>query len=1277
MASMLAFLLITTVMPELTGGKAYATSGYSISTSRATTVNAADDLSGVETSEDQWTSSVAFAGGDGSLENPYLIETAEQLNAVRDDLNADYQLISDIDLSGYNWEPIGSLGNEFNGSFDGQGNVITGLSINRSSGENQGLFGIVDRDGMIRNVGLEGVRILGKYQVGGLVGVNYGAVEESYATGTVSGDNFVGVLVGLNGGPIRKSYAVGTATGNYSVGGLAGMIENLDLVRDVYFSGQVSGQAAVGGLIGAIIRPSTIKNSYWNVSAYASNPPDNGIGTPVTEENMTQRVTYENWDFTDTWYLYNGETFPFLQLKDPLEMVDVQIDSTTLNIGETAQIEVTAQHLRDSYHATLTAEYAVTGGEQFVEVNEKGQVTAIAPGEAEITVILHGLTATVDVVVGDQFAGGDGSLENPYLIETAKQLNAVRDDLNAHYQLISDIDISGYSSGEGWKPIGNDTAPFQGMFDGQNYVIKHLTINRNEQDQGLFGVVGNGGQISNVALEEVNIHVFDRGIGGLAGKNNGEINESYVKGTVTGADEVGGLVGHNAGEIHHTYSTSRVTANVNFGKAGGLVGYNDEGEIHHSYAGGEVTANNTEGVAGGLVGVNESSGRVNNSYWNISAYDTIPPDNGVGTPVTEDEMKQRGTFNDWDFTDVWYLYNGETFPFLQWEDPLEMVDVQLDSTTLNIGETAQITVTARHQQGTFNGTFSAEYAVTEGEDIVEVDLEGQVTAKAPGEAVITVSLHGEVSTKKVNVHPYTIKSVEHPNPITVANGTTVEEIGLPNTIEVTLSPGDGTREISIEWADADEKNPYHANVPGTYTFTGTLVNLPEDVENPNGLTATANVTLDNPFITGVADLDDINVANGTKHSALGLPEEVEVTLNNGNVAEVRITWDDGNPKYDGMKAGAYTFTGKLELPEGVLNPDGLSADIHVTVLEKSPIGGGFESIGGGNDLSPYTYVVGSSGRTITFSGGQLIIPKGAWNGSFSLTINVIENTSSLPLAEKEKLVSQGIGFTKNQTGSFLKEVTVILHFRMDEVREEEATVSLYGLNEETNKWVELKNIRVDWEKGTVSGNIDHLTRFAVIASKKENYEKLAEDTKHEVELTDIDGHWAKESIQQLVRMGVISGYSDGTFKPNHPITRAEFVSILVRVLNLKERSGVIYSDTKDHWAQDVIATAQAHGIITGYTNTLFGANDPITREQMAVMLMRAAELPAGKKTITFNDQGNISSWAQEAVAALSEQGIILGHPDGSFQPQKSATRSEAAATLVRTLEKVKLVQSDM
>jgi len=423
------------------------------------------------------------------------------------------------------------------------------------------------------------------------------------------------------------------------------------------------------------------------------------------------------------------------------------------------------------------------------------------------------------------------------------------------------------------------------------------------------------------------------------------------------------------------------------------------------------------------------------------------------------------------------------------------------------------------------------------------------------------------------------------------------------------------------------------------------------------------VTVGDPFITDVSKLNDITVANGTKQPALGLPEEVEVTLNNGHTTELSVTWDDGDPKYDGMKAGVYLFTGTLEQSVGVLNPEGLTAVIHVTVLEKGPTVGG-------NDHSSNTYVVGSGGRTITFSSGQIIIPIGAWNGSFILAINIIENTGNLALGEKEQLVSQVIDFTKDQKGSFLKEVTVILQFNTHEIKGEEATVSLYGLNEATDEWVELKNIKVDWEKGTVSGNIDHLTRFAVIASEKEEYEELVEETKHEVELTDIHRHWAEEGIQQLVSMGAINGYPDGTFKPDQFITRAEFVSILVRTLNLKEKSGVIFSDTKNHWARDVIATAQTHGIVTGYTNTFFGVNNPISREQMAVMLMRAADLPVEEETIMFTDQGNISLWAQEAVAALSGQGIILGLPDGSFQPQKGATRAEAAVMLLRMLKQM-------
>ena len=110
----------------------------------------------------------------------------------------------------------------------------------------------------------------------------------------------------------------------------------------------------------------------------------------------------------------------------------------------------------------------------------------------------------------------------------------------------------------------------------------------------------------------------------------------------------------------------------------------------------------------------------------------------------------------------------------------------------------------------------------------------------------------------------------------------------------------------------------------------------------------------------------------------------------------------------------------------------------------------------------------------------------------------------------------------------------------------------------------------------------------------------------------------------------------------------------------------MFSDTSGHWARDSIKTAAAHGIVSGYSENSFGPNDPITREQMAVMISRAANLSDGEGK-TFADSNQIADWAQAAVAAVSGKNIISGYPDNTFRPQAYATRAEAVTVIVKAL----------
>lgn len=148
------------------------------------------------------------------------------------------------------------------------------------------------------------------------------------------------------------------------------------------------------------------------------------------------------------------------------------------------------------------------------------------------------------------FSGtGSGSIEEPYIILTAAQLYEVRDELDAHYQLGADIDLSVY---ENWVPIGELGNNFTGSFDGNGYVISNLTINMpDEYDLGLFGVAGPGSSLNNVKLENVSV-VGAGWVGGLAGDCiENTVNNCSVRGSITALSDfsTGGLIGDSTGEV--------------------------------------------------------------------------------------------------------------------------------------------------------------------------------------------------------------------------------------------------------------------------------------------------------------------------------------------------------------------------------------------------------------------------------------------------------------------------------------------------------------------------------------------------------------------------------------------------------------------------------------------------------------------------------------------------------------------------------------------------------
>jgi len=302
-------------------------------------------------------------------------------------------------------------------------------------------------------------------------------------------------------------------------------------------------------------------------------------------------------------------------------------------------------------------------------------------------------------VCGQDFASGDGTENNPWIITTKEHLKNVGKYLSENHQdkyfkLGGNIVLNGNVSNQ-WTPIGRSSSVFLGNFDGAGYYINGVYIDKNSDEQGLFGI--SGGTIKNLGVVESFIKGRDF-VGGLVGYNGGIISNCYSTGNVEGRENVGGLVGESDEIITNSYSTGNVNGEESVGglvgenegivtnsysmanvqgieMVGGLAGYNDA-LIENCYSIGNVHGNIN---VGGLIGMFNSDydGIIKNSYYAIETSGQNDND-GRGEPKTTAEMRQQSTFLNWDFEKIWSIDAAKNngFPYLDLRDYTPIYNIQ-------------------------------------------------------------------------------------------------------------------------------------------------------------------------------------------------------------------------------------------------------------------------------------------------------------------------------------------------------------------------------------------------------------------------------------------------------------------------------------------------------------------------------------------------------------------------------------------------------------------------
>jgi endo-1,4-beta-xylanase len=172
---------------------------------------------------------------------------------------------------------------------------------------------------------------------------------------------------------------------------------------------------------------------------------------------------------------------------------------------------------------------------------------------------------------------------------------------------------------------------------------------------------------------------------------------------------------------------------------------------------------------------------------------------------------------------------------------------------------------------------------------------------------------------------------------------------------------------------------------------------------------------------------------------------------------------------------------------------------------------------------------------------------------------------------------------------------------------------------------------------------------------------------------DISKHWAKDFITDLISKGIISGYADGTIKPDQNISRAELAVIIIKALGLKPAANtkVDFADAKNipSWALSYIALAKEKGIIQGNADKTFLPNKECTRQEAITMIMRAFKLGESSKELKFKDVKDIQQWSYKFIAKATELELIKGYPDNTFKPGNSITRAELFTVVYKCLKK--------
>jgi len=1127
-------------------------------------VNYKADAEGVITSDvtlyAKWNKTLDV--GTGTASDPYRIATGEELDTVRNYLGSDlyFKLTADIDLSGYGqgWLPIGGPSGRFQGHMDGNGRKITGLTINRPNDNYSGLFGYVDYDASISNMVLENVNVTGKQYVGGLVGrIDGGEISNSYVSGSVTGTSAtvggligynyygtvsnsfakanvtgsstnVGGLVGTNFGEIDYGYAAGnvTGTGN-NVGGLIGT--NSGTISYGYAAGSVTGSGAtVGGLIGNN-SSGTINYSFYDSDTTGQSDTGKGIGRSTAEMKTQSAYADSNWDFASIWGINPSRNngYPYLQAIQKFVTYDgngntggnVPTDGKSYSQGETVNVYGNTDALVKTRYtfagwntqADGTGTDYASGG-SFRMGSSDAILYAKWESNPKYTVTYNGNGSTGGSVPTDSNSYDQGDTvpvygNNGNLVKTGYTFAGWN----------TAADGSGMSYGNGIDfPIGTQNVTLYARWLSTNTLLSGLSVDRGTLDfsplQTHYAV-----DVEN-SVSSLNLFI-----------SKGDPNQSL---TVTGA-----TYGSVADDVYSYHASNLV------------VGPNPI-----------------------RIAVTAQDGA--NSAYTV----TVTRKYLLGEPVQLDPSVRT------------LKYSGG-------------LTIRLPDELL-IPQGATLTVRDS------NAAPSGEVKLSRAGQVIDFRFEG-ITVDRPVE--ITLGYDGNSDPSKLAIYYYNVTTDKweyHPSQVT--------DSGMKATVS-------------------------------HFSTYGVL----EDTTAPDQVSVTLGAKTANSITLHLAANDDSGVAK-------------YLIYRDGTL----IVETAGNTYVDTGLSASKTYTYAAKAVDRLGNISNISENL--TVATNGGSGGGGAPATPPSDKvtssdGTLTLLVGKSGEVSLGDGIKILVPAMATGKELKLTIEEVTDIRTL-ITNKDVLLSSVFEVLKNFAENFDKPVTLTFKFDPARLKNKEKPAVFY-YDEAKKEWVKVGGTV---SGNIISVDVNHFTKYAVLAVADANPPATDGSATTKASFSDIAAHWAEAGIKQAVSAGIVSGYPDGTFKPGRTVTRAEFAVMLMNALKPQGDGGALTFTDKamiGSWAQKSIAQAAYAGIISGYEDGSFRPNAEITRAEMAKMVAKALGLIGGTtETSGFADDKDIPNWAKGAAATIKNLGIIEGKGANRFAPGDKTTRAEAVTVLLKMLE---------